>query len=71
MHLKLYVWKDVLWQWTSGIIFALAESEEQARQVVLNADEGDGYYDQILFAINETSPNVYDVPIGFYLPGGA
>jgi hypothetical protein len=29
--LKLYVWEDVLTDYTSGVMFALAESEEEPR----------------------------------------
>jgi hypothetical protein len=32
--MRLYVWEDVLQDYTSGIAFALAESEEQARGLI-------------------------------------
>jgi hypothetical protein len=34
MGMKLYIWEDVLVDWSSGVIFALAENEEEAREVV-------------------------------------
>jgi hypothetical protein len=33
--LKLYVWEDVLTDYSSGIIFAYAYSEDRARKLVL------------------------------------
>ena len=43
--LHLYVWEGVLTDYTSGVIFALAESEEKAREqvrkkYVSNGDSG-------------------------------
>jgi hypothetical protein len=32
--MKLYVWENVLIDWSSGVIFALAENEDEAREVV-------------------------------------
>lgn len=32
--LKLYVWKDVLQDYTYGVMFALASSEEEARSLL-------------------------------------
>lgn len=32
--LKLYVWKRVLEDWTSGIMFALAENSDDARKLI-------------------------------------
>lgn len=33
--LNLYVWEDVLIDWSDGIMFALASSEEEARKLIL------------------------------------
>jgi hypothetical protein len=42
--MKLYIWnKDILRDWSSGIAFAIAESEEQARQMIYQAI---GYEDE-------------------------
>lgn len=35
--LKLYVWEDVLTDYTSGVMFALARTEEQARAAIKKA----------------------------------
>jgi len=37
-QLKLYVWEDVLADYTSGLICILAESEEQAFELLYNKD---------------------------------
>ena len=36
--MKLYVWEDVLTDWTSGIMFAIADSVEEARELLLKED---------------------------------
>lgn len=33
--MKLYYWENVLWDWTSGIMFAIASSAEEARATLL------------------------------------
>lgn len=35
---KLYVWEDVLTNWTNGIMFAVATSVEEARRLLLEED---------------------------------
>lgn len=42
-ELKLFVWTNVLANWTPGIIFTLAENVEQAREVI-NRDKEDWQY---------------------------
>ena len=32
--MKLYVWEGVLTDWTDGVMFALAESSDEAREVI-------------------------------------
>lgn len=39
--LKLYVWEDVLSDYTSGIAFALAENSTEARQMICKELGGD------------------------------
>lgn len=34
-ELKLYIWEDVLSDYTSGVMFALASSVEEAREILL------------------------------------
>ncbi len=38
-QLKLFVWEDVLYNWTSGVVFALACDVEEARRAVFQAYE--------------------------------
>ena len=35
--LKLYVWTEFSPDWTDGLAFAIAESEEEARELVIKA----------------------------------
>lgn len=64
-NLKLYVWEDVLTDYTSGIAFALAESIEQAREVIREKGLSE-------FRMNELDgdPLVVEQPEGFYFYGG-
>ena len=63
--LKLYVWEGVLTDYTDGIMFALAGSVGEARELILKADK----------CVRESElkqePQVFDSPIGFALWGGA
>ena len=63
--LKLYVWENVLTDYTDGIIFALASTVEEARAKVLKKDSLRPVADAIM-----AEPDVYDSPIGFTLWGG-
>lgn len=64
--LKLYVWEGVLYDYNSGIMFALAESVEQARQVIL--DSGGNGLPTVEQDIKR-EPKVYDKPYGKFLFG--
>jgi hypothetical protein len=66
-RLKLFVWQDVLVDWTSGIIFALAENENQAREMVVANYSGTT---EIVCREMGKPPEVYDEPVGFALWGG-
>ena len=35
MKLKLFVWEDVLYDWSAGVMFALAETVKEARELIL------------------------------------
>ena len=64
--MKLFVWEEVLTDYHDGIMFALAESVEDARaQLLAKCD----YLPEEDLA---TEPKVYDCtsPIAFYLWGG-
>ena len=64
--MKLYVWDDVLCDWTSGMMFAVAESPEQARELLLR--ECDWLPEDDL----AKTPQEYDLtdPVAFYMWGG-
>lgn len=64
-NLKLYVWEDVLNDYTSGIAFALAESIEQAREIIREKGLSDYGMKDL-----DSGPLVVDQPEGFYLYGG-
>lgn len=63
-RLALYVWKDVLTDYTSGVMFALAHSEAEARRLVLTDCP---HASQVDLALD---PDVYLSPIGFAVWGG-
>ena len=62
--LKLFVWEDVLKDYTAGVIFALAENVDEARELVL-ATHGE-------YVASETGkePQVFDSPVAFASWGG-
>jgi len=67
-NLKLYVWEDVLTDYTSGtsgIAFALAESIEQAREIIREKGLSDYGMKDL-----DSDPLVVEQPEGFYLYGG-
>jgi hypothetical protein len=79
--LKLYVWRGVLRDYTSGMIFALAESIEQARQLIhLKYCEERNIVpltypytpDCTCYYCSEirSEPEVFNSPVGFILKGG-
>lgn len=67
--MKLYVWNDVLTDYTSGIMFAVARSVEEARATIL-ANGGDGLYS--VEHDLQIEPKVYDLdkPYGQFIYGG-
>ena len=62
--LRLYVWDDVLCDWTSGIMFALAHSAEEARTLLRAAYMGLPESDIA------REPRVVEEPEGFAVWGG-
>ena len=65
--LKLYVWENVLEDYTSGIMFALATDADHARKVILEAG-GEGMHSVEKDLKQE--PDCYEDPTGFFLYGG-
>jgi hypothetical protein len=65
-YLKLFVWRNVLTDWTDGIMFALAEDVGQARKMIeLAKDDWENTRE-----IYEKEPEIVDRPKGFLLHGG-
>lgn len=63
--MKLYVWEGVLIDYSSGVMFALANSVDEARELILN-DCRLGRVEEDL----KGTPDVYTDPIGFTIWGG-
>lgn len=77
--LKLYVWKDVLTDYTSGIMFALAESVGQAREIICPGwAETEARWREspsdcrvgCLHTDLRDEPGVHETPVGFTCWGG-
>ena len=66
MPLKLYVWEDVLQDYTSGMAVALAESKEAA----LAQLEASGLYRWSMDELRATEPVVCETPCAFWVHGG-
>ena len=70
--LKLYVWEDFCSDWTPGLAFAIANSEEEAKQMVAESLGGTlyDYYDT--WWDLRAGPDIYDLdsPMGFAVKGG-
>ena len=69
MELKLYVWEDVLCEYTCGMIVALAHNKEEAIDLV-NAqyDEDLGFQPSENWAAKPC--RVVERPAAFYVHGG-
>ena len=61
--LKLYVWEDVLRDWSAGVMFAMAYSPKHARKLILKACNYVG--DDL-----NGEPKVVTKPEGFVVWGG-
>lgn len=70
--LTLYVWEDVLIDYTSGIAFALASSVAAARELISPGYESRlGNVSRILLDTDlDAKPKAYRKPIGFSVSGG-
>lgn len=68
-NLKLYVWEDVLTDYTSGVIFALAENLTEAKRQVLKKTEKYSQ-DRIKKEMKYTKPKIVTDPEGFLIWGG-
>lgn len=68
-QLKLYVWEEVLNDYTAGVMFALAESEEQAKAAIIEKHKALMKFD-LEPSYFEGAPRVVESPEGFFLYGG-
>jgi hypothetical protein len=69
--MKLFVWKDVLTDHTSGIAFALAENADEARTLILDKyEKEESYISDKLVSDLKAEPLVVDSKEGFYVWGG-
>ena len=68
--MKMYVWRDVLRDYTPGIAVAFAHNEDEARNVIVRDAE---YYEKEGLAADIVKPpdEVYDKPAGVHEWGGS
>ena len=65
--LKLFVWKEVLCDYTCGIVFAYARDVDHARKLVLaNAED---FERGMLQSEMSSDPEIYDGEIGIHIWG--
>ena len=67
-EMKLFVWEGVLTDYTSGIAFALAESVDEARKLILEKyEENNGCISDNLISDLNTEPLIIENKEGFYV----
>lgn len=66
--LKLFVWEGVRRDWAGGIAFALAETEAEARQLIVDKDPQVPWHTDNAWVAR---PKVYCQPFGMSLEGGS
>ena len=66
-NLKLYVWEDVLTDYTSGMVCILAKDLEDAKEVFMKKYPDDGYVLKNFFGEEH---EVITEPEAFYVYGG-
>jgi hypothetical protein len=66
--LKLYVWDGVLTDYSSGIVFALAESPKAAIKMLLAKGLGDHHVKGTM--IDGVKPKMYRRPVCRFVHGG-
>lgn len=65
---RLFVWRDVLRDYTSGIIAAIATDADEAREAVVAGAED--WEKATLYAEMGEPPEVHDAPFGVHVWGG-
>jgi hypothetical protein len=71
-NLKLFVWEDVLSDYTDGIMFALASSADEAKVIIVEKAKNTGYEGGYLKEIEgylEFEPKAYEDAVGFFVFG--
>lgn len=68
--IKLFVWRDVLRDYTGGIACAAARTVEEARTAILKAAKDDCQLSTLAGQILVNAPEILDVPAGAYISGG-
>lgn len=63
--LKLFVWEDVLCDYTCGIMFALAPDVETARKILLEKEDSNLIKSELM-----ADPDVIETEEGFVVWGG-
>lgn len=69
--MKLYIWNNVLWDYSAGLAFALANSVEEARALILKKHIEEELYIPDDFPEELLQPPlIIDHAEGFYIHGG-
>jgi len=76
--MKLYVWTGVLCDYTCGMAFAIADSVEDAIQIIATQGKTDGHQERSMSEyeieqIRSEPPTVYELSdkVGYYVWGGS
>lgn len=69
--LKLYIWKDVLTDFTSGAMWCLASSVKEARELLRNRAKREGDYSDSFEKDLRQQPIVKITASAYYVFGGA
>ena len=64
-NLKLFVWEKALCDYSDGIMFALAENVDKAKEYILELDDYPKVREEL-----EKQPKIYESPIAYVIWGG-
>ena len=67
--MKMFVWRNVLTDYTNGIAIAMARTEKEARKVILR-DAPDFAQEELTRDIAGPPDHIYDKPHGVHCWGG-
>lgn len=68
--MKMFVWRNVLTDYTSGIAVALAKNADEARTVIIR-DAKDYEKKSLAYDISGPPDEIYDKPSGVHCWGGS